>query len=103
MFANCSNLKMVQINKLYATNLAGMFKNCVSLEQVNIPENVHPVNLADMFNNCPKLVNVVGINQWGTETINNVSGMFLNCGVLMDLDLSQWPISLKKQLNDQIK
>lgn len=103
MFANCSNLKMVQINKLYATNLAGMFKNCVSLEQVNISENVHPVNLADMFNNCPKLVNVVGINQWRTETINNVSGMFLNCGVLMNLDLSQWPITLKKQLNDQIK
>lgn len=81
--------------------LAGMFKNCISLEQVKIAKNETPENLADMFNNCPKLVNVEGINQWTTTMIKNVEGMFLNCDALADL--SQWPTLLQNKLINSTK
>lgn len=102
MFENCSKLKTVQLSRLYATNLEGMFKNCPNLEQVKISENVTPMILVDMFNNCPKLMNIDGINQWTTTTIQKVEGIFLNCPALLNLDLSQWPSSLRdKMMSEQ--
>ena len=75
----------------------GMFKNCISLTNVNGLSNwdvSNVTNMNDMFSGCQALTNVGALSGWETGNVTDMYYMFDNCYSLTDLDgLSDWNTS----------
>lgn len=98
MFCNCSKLKQVDLEKMSVKlwsceNTSNMFKNCVSLEEVNLDSHLGIWQCKDasmMFYNCPKIKELNLSNLFcvvGTSV--GAEMMFHNCGVEY-LDVHKW-------------
>ena len=81
----------------------GMFKNCISLTNVNGLSNwdvSNVTNMNDMFSGCQALTNVGALSGWETGNVTDMHYMFYDCGSLTDLDgLSNWNTSNVATMN----
>ena len=96
MFEGASALKEVTISYSVGTNFGNLFKDCVSLEKVNITTNTpNPswIKCSGMFKGCSSLkeVTMTGFNTGGTA--NSHASMFMDCTSLESFDFSQLDMS----------
>ena len=93
MLDGCSNLEDISLGNNKIKDAESCFLNCNKLKKVNL-ENVSltkDANLENMFNECKNLEEIKGINTLVKENDNpNLKGMFTNCDIKGDLDLSEW-------------
>ncbi|MBP0971029.1 MAG: BspA family leucine-rich repeat surface protein [Oscillospiraceae bacterium] len=91
MFENCVSLKefdMSQCDSISGDyNAKNMFRGCVSLTAVTLPERANLNNMAGMFSGCVKLTKLdfTGVN---TVPVTDFSEMFLNCSALTEILVS---------------
>ena len=50
-------------------------------------------NLSGFFRECKNLKEIEGINNWDTQYIHKISGLFCGCESLTSMDLSNWDTS----------
>lgn len=86
-FADCADLKSVELECIYCTDLDGLFKGCTSLQSVLIGDGFTAV-AAEMFSGCTSLVSVKFPDS--LETI--ASQAFYECS---SLATAEFPESLK--------
>ncbi len=92
-FSGCKNLRSIKgleyINTSKANSLAGMFRGCASLTNINL-NNFDISNVSDlsgMFEGCSSLTSL-DLSSLDTKNVTNMGGMFNGCSSLTSLDLS---------------
>ena len=103
LFNNCSSLKEIYFNSFEtdkATNMKAMFQNCSNLENLDLSNfNTSKVtNIAQMFKGCSKLKEIKGIDKFNTINVSNMKEMFNLCTNIENLDLSNFIISPKTNI-----
>lgn len=97
MFDDCENFFGVILEKWdfsNVTNMSNMFSNCGSLMYIKLNNNFNKVtNMSSMFENCRRLTDVLGLEDWDTSNVTDMSYMFYGCKSLVSLDLSKWDTS----------
>ena len=92
LFADCSNLKSVDITDTSkVTDMGSMFSGCVSLEKLDLSgwDTGAVTNMSWMFYDCENLT-TLDASKWDTSQIMNMSYMFYDCESLETLNLSGW-------------
>jgi surface protein len=78
-----------------ATNLAGMFKNCINITSLELSEwgveKVVPIH--EMFSGCINLESIDGIGYFSVTGLTNLNALFRDCHKITELDLSSWDVS----------
>ena len=99
MFIECHNLKQIKrINKFITIKVASiyaMFHQYKELEYLDL-SSFDTSNVTDMgltFALCYKLKEIKGINNFKTNSVKNMFGMFCDCRELEYLDLSNFNTS----------
>ena len=103
LFNNCSSLKEIYFNSFEtdkATNMKAMFQNCSNLENLDLSNfNTSKVtNMAQMFKGCSKLKEIKGIDKFNTINVSNMKEMFNLCTNIENLDVSNFIISPKTNI-----
>ena len=99
MFSECELLKEIKgLNKLKTdkvVSMKGMFKNCLELEYLDISEfnTSNVTDVSEMFSSCIKLKEIEGINNFKSNKVTNMFGMFIFCREIEYLDLSSFNTS----------
>lgn len=86
MFRNCVSLESVQLlkNTTNITNTSGMFYNCVSLIAAPLFDTSNVTDMGNMFNSARNLENVPIYN---ASSVTNFSSLFGACSKLTDTSL----------------
>lgn len=95
-FGFLSELDLSNFNFSSAEKLNNMFaySNLKKINVSNFKFNYgHNVDLSDMFLNCSSLTDLIGYQNWKTDNVNSLSGLFDGCEQLVNLDLSNWHIN----------
>lgn len=95
MFRGCIGLRSVDLSSLVTTNvtnLSNMFTNCTSLSSVDLSGNsfVRVNSMESMFLNCTGLSDIVFGDNFYTENVVTMAGMFQGCNKLASIDLSKF-------------
>lgn len=108
MFAYCVNIERVLLDGFEVknvTNMRGMFKSCMKLEQV--PDGVKDwdaLNVTDMsymFSDCGKLNDLRASRNWNVSNVKIMKDMFSNCAMLDNLEgLECWDVRNAKDLSN---
>ena len=99
MFAGCKKLKEIKGINNFITNkvksMEAIFYLCNGLEYLDLSKwNTSNLrNMKYMFNNCNKLKEIKGINNFITNKVESMEGIFVICNELEYLDLSNWNTS----------
>lgn len=104
LFTNCRSLKAVDISWLHitsaCTSIGNMFYYCHAIEEINIPNDWDVSGLSssnytayNFFGYCYNVKKITGIANWNFQLTNSISGMFMNCWSLEELDVSGWNVS----------
>jgi len=99
MFNKCYKLMEIKgINKFITNkvdNMSAMFQLCKELEYLDLSSfdtsNIKEMPL--MFEGCKTLKIIQGLNQFITNKVNNMKGMFQSCSEIEYLDLSSFDTS----------
>ena len=80
------------------TNMSIAFNKLANLKEIQQQWTLENVTtMYEMFwmpeNNSSQLTSIGDTSHWNTSNVTNMSGMFLNCVKLQNLDLSQWNTS----------
>ncbi|EOA3444236.1 BspA family leucine-rich repeat surface protein [Enterococcus hirae] len=80
------------------TNMGIAFNKLANLKEIQQQWTLGNVtNMYEMFwmpeNNSSQLTSIGDTSHWNTSNVTNMSGMFLNCVKLQNLDLSNWDTS----------
>jgi surface protein len=80
------------------TNMGIAFNKLANLKEIQQQWTLENVtNMYEMFwmpeNNSSQLTSIGDTSHWNTSNVTNMSGMFLNCVKLQNLDLSNWDTS----------
>lgn len=71
------------------------FRSCELLEYINVSEidisNISTLN--NFFDDCTNLTTIVGLNNFNTEHITDMAGMFSNCKKIKSINLSSFDTS----------
>ena len=100
MFNECKHLKEIKgINKFDTTNvkdMKGLFKSCGELEKLDLSKfnTLNATDMSFMFDGCKKLKEIKGINNFITNKVTNMEGMFGECEEIEILDLSNFETSI---------
>ena len=98
MFTDCSSLKTIEFISLdtsQVTKMNSMFLGCTELESLDL-STFNTSNVTEMkfiFSLCSKLKEIKGINNFNTEKVITMEGMFGDCNELEYLDLSNFNTS----------
>ncbi len=98
LFSNFSNLVSIdgleKLNTSNVTNMGSMFKNCSSLEFLDISHfNTSKVtDMGGMFYNC-RSVSVLDVSHFDTSNVSSMADMFYNCRSVSVLDVSHFNTS----------
>ncbi len=81
MFANCSNLKQLDLSSFNTSNvtyMSNMFNGCKKLESLNLSsfDTSNVENMYYMFGQCSSL-QTLDLSNFDTSKVTNVSGMFV--------------------------
>ena len=74
------------------TSTAEMFYNCGSLTSVNAIgwDTSNVTEMCEMFYNCSYLEEIIGIENWNTSSLEDLTYTFMYCKSLTSLNLSGW-------------
>jgi len=85
MFQNCVSLQQVPLfNTQNVTSMGVMFNICVSLQQVPLFNSSNVTSMTSMFNGCSSLQQVPLFN---TQSVTNMGAMFSSCNSLQQVPL----------------
>ena len=92
MFRNCYSLEYINIDNLFTDKAlypSYMFDNCHSLKSLNLQKAtfIHAKTLTCLFRNCYSLTSV-NLANFDTAEVIDLSHMFENCYELTSLDLN---------------
>ena len=96
MFNKCNKLKEIKGIDKFNTNdvldMKAMFQECSDLDYLDLSNfNTSTVmDMSFMFNGCKKIKVIIGINDFITNNVTNMTAMFQECGELESLDLSNF-------------
>jgi len=99
MFNDCHTLKEIKGIENFKThnvvNFKGMFQECNELESLDLSnfETLNANNISLMFNECHKLKEIKGIENFNTNNVTDMNGMFQGCKELESLNLSNFDTS----------
>ncbi len=81
-------------NTVRVTNLEGMFRNCLSIETLNLSSfnTSNVTNMHEMFYNCDKIQSL-DLSNFDTSNVTNMVSMFLDCDSLLSLDVKNFNTS----------
>lgn len=99
-FTKARSIDLSCFNSSNVTNIAYLFRQCMSLESINALDGFNVGKVRDMsgvFYLCQRMSNLDGIKNWNVSSVNNLSWMFCSCESIGAIDLSNWRISA---LND---
>jgi surface protein len=71
----------------------GEFSNKSDITEVRTMVNDTHTSLGSMFNSCINLASIIGIEDWDTSNVTDMSYMFNYCAKLITLDLSNFDTS----------
>lgn len=97
MFANCSELEVVNLNGINTSNvetMLGMFSGCCKLKSINFGniDTSKVKTMYQMFMNCPEL-NELDLRSFETSQVLDMGGMFLGCESLTSIYVTnKWNI-----------
>jgi predicted ribosomally synthesized peptide with SipW-like signal peptide len=91
MFTDCFNLEKINFagwDTGSATNFDGMFNDCVSLKKLDLSDfdTGNATTFHQFFEGCAGLTTVIGMENWDTSKVNDVSEMFNSNGKDMHLE-----------------
>lgn len=103
MFCNCislSNLNLSNFTTSNVTSMGYMFSNCWSLPSLNL-SNWDFSNVTDMSwmfaggtGETPMNLKTVGdTSKWNVSNVTSMVGLFANCHLLEDVNVSNWNVS----------
>ena len=97
MFANCPNVKTLDIsgyNTSNVTKMESVFSQSQQLESVDVTgiDTSKVTTMARCFYNCTALTNIIGLNTWNTSNVTSMTYMF-NRVKTTELDLSSFNTS----------
>ena len=96
-FENKSNLLTVEYLKVTnkVTSTAGMFYNCDSATSLNLSDfdTSNVTEMWEMFCYCCSLETIIGIENWNTGKVTDLTYTFMCCESLTTLNLSGWNTS----------
>lgn len=96
MFSNCSELTSVfglnSLNTVNCEDMSFLFSNCKKLKYLDLSglNTGNVVTFQTMFQCCNELENIIGLNQFNTAKVKDMSYMFTNCFKLKYLDISNF-------------
>jgi len=99
LFSGLANLTTVDglanLDLTNVTSLEYLFSEDRQLQQIDFgQQNFSKVqSFKGMFMQCSSLINVVGISQWKTTSVTDLSQLFAGCSQLVALDLTGWDVS----------
>lgn len=99
MFEFCPNLKTINLGGKFstesATNISGMFNGCESLTSIDLSnfDTKNNTDIRNMFRGCKNLKNIKFEDNFVTDNVKNMYGVFCNCENLTELDISEWDTS----------
>ena len=78
-------------NTARVTNLEGMFRNCLSIETLNLSSfnTSNVTNMHEMFYNCDKIQSL-DLSNFDTSNVTNMVSMFLDCDSLLNLNIKEF-------------
>lgn len=98
MFSGCSSLTSLDLsswNTSEVTNMERVFEGCSSLQSLDL-SSLKPfatTTMKEMLRSCSGLESVTFGNNFYTEKVNDMSGMFWGCSKLTSIDLSKFNTS----------
>ena len=83
------------LNTSRAETLRQLFRKCAKLTTVDTTgwDTSKVTDLHQVFYQCAALQSIPGIEDWDTSLATTTRGMFRECGIKGDLDLSGWDLS----------
>ena len=95
MFGFCyelTSLNLSNFNTDNVTHMFGMFYNCSSLTSLDLSNfnTANVTNMGCMFQSCSKLESLVLSDKFKCDKVLYTSSMFMRCGKLISLDLSNF-------------
>ena len=97
MFAECEELKALDVSKFDTRNVTSMkcmfiyCKNLINLDVSNFNTS-NVTSMSGMFNSCEKLTNI-NVNNFNTSNVTVMGDMFRNCLSLTSIDVSNFNTS----------
>lgn len=101
MFNNCVLLNDLQYEELIIYNPNDFFRNCVSFETIDCSKIVPSGSINNMFNGC-SFLKTLDLSSWASQssTFTNVSGLFRYCNRLKTINFSGWNLSHITSIGD---
>ncbi len=103
MFKNCYSMENVNLsafNTSNVTNMSYLFEECASIENVDLSklDTSKVTDMSYMFYSCDETENL-NVTNLDTSKVTNMSYMFGHCSSLIDLDVSNWDTSNVKKMD----
>ena len=94
------NVKIKFIFKRLLTNIGWMFKNCLSLNSIDLSSfnSSNVTNMIFMFDGCSYLKSI-DFSSFNTNNVNNMLGMFFYCKSLKSIDVSSFDANKVKDMS----
>ena len=93
MFANCSSLSELELNKLdNVINMENMFYGCKNLTFLRISNSItnnYVENIGGVFYGCLSLA-TLDLSNFHTDKVSYISYLFYNCESLIDISLNHF-------------
>ena len=107
LFANCQNLKQVDIscfNTASVKDMSSLFANCYNLEQIDLSnfDTASVTNMSSLFFNCQNLKQV-DVSNFDTSSVEDMDHLFEFCKKLKELDLSNFNTASVKTMNSTFR
>jgi len=81
------------------TNICNLFYTCVSLKELNFPNDWNLSGIGSgnntcnsLFSGCNSLEKITGISNWKFYFTNSLTSIFANCWSLKEVDVSGWKV-----------
>lgn len=103
MFSGCTSLNNLNLSGFTTSNvttMGQMFRNCYSLTSLNLSDwDFSKVTDMNQMFHAPstdmpmKLKTVGDTSQWNVSNVTDMSGLFANCPLLEDINVTNWDVS----------
>ena len=105
MFADCKNLKSIDLSNFKTdniTHMGGMFVGCDNLNEIKglnnfISSNIN--NMNSMFYECKNLISI-NLSNFKTDNVNDMSYMFYGCLKLVEINLYNFKLNQKCKIEN---
>ena len=104
MFKDCSSLESIDLSSFNTSNITsmiGMFKECSSLKTINLSSfnTSNVTNMSEMFNKCYSLISI-DLSSFNTSNVTDMGSLFKECSSLISLDLCSFDTSKVNDLSN---